>query len=172
MLQIYKSPSVQVEEGGSTHDVPYSAQPSLADLFATVIGFIRRQFLVVLSVVPLTIGLAAVYLFTTPPLYSAQARMMIDTGKVQVFKQSILGDDPVNSAMMDSQIEILKSENFALSIVKNLHLTQDPEFVGPDRGLIGIARNVISNLFISNENEPKSEFELDTSAPCRYLRIG
>ena len=28
MLQIYKSPSVQVEEGGSTHDVPYSAQPS------------------------------------------------------------------------------------------------------------------------------------------------
>ena len=120
MLQIYKSPSVQVGEGESTHDVPYSAQPSLADLFATVIGFIRRQFLVVLSVVLLTIGLAAVYLFTTPPLYSAKAKMMIDTQKVQVLRQSILGDDPFNSVMIDSQIEILKSENFALSIVKNL----------------------------------------------------
>ena len=94
MLQIYKSPSVQVEEGESTHDVPYSAEPSLADLFTKVIGFIRRQFLVILSVVPLTIGLAAVYIFTTPPLYSAEARMMIDTGKVQVFKQSILGEIP------------------------------------------------------------------------------
>ena len=105
----------------------------------------------------LTIGLAAVYLFTTPPLYSAEAKLMIDTGKVQVLKQSILSDDPFNLAMIDSQIEILKSENFALKIIKNLHLAQDPEFIGPARGPIGIARNVISNLFIANKNEPKSE---------------
>jgi polysaccharide biosynthesis transport protein len=107
MLQIYKSPSVQVEDSEPIHDVPYSAEPSLADLFAKVIGFIRQQFLVILSVVPLTIGLAAVYLFTTPPLYSAKATMMIDTQKVQVLRQSILGDDPLNWVMMDSQIEVL-----------------------------------------------------------------
>ena len=165
MLQIYKSPSVQVEEGEPTHDVPYSAQPSLADLFAKVIGFIRRQFLVVLSVLPLTIGLAVVYLFTTPPLYSARARMMIDTQKVQVLRQSILGDDPFNSVMMDSQIEILKSENFALSIVKNLDLTKYPEFVESKGGLIGVVRNIISTLVrstknISNKIEPESEFDL------------
>ena len=92
MLQTYKSPSVQVGEDGSTHDVPYSVQPSLTDLYATVIGFVRRQFLVVLWAVLLTIGLAAIYLFTTPPLYSAQAKLMIDTGKVQVLKQSILSE--------------------------------------------------------------------------------
>ena len=34
MLQTYKSPSVQVEEGGSTHEIPYSAEPSLGELFA------------------------------------------------------------------------------------------------------------------------------------------
>ena len=113
MLQIYNSPSGQVEEGTSTHDVPSSAELSLADLFTKAIGFIRRRFLVILSVVPLTVGLAVVYIFTTPPLYSAQARIMIDTGKVQLFKQSILGDDPVNSGMVDSQLEILKSESFA-----------------------------------------------------------
>jgi succinoglycan biosynthesis transport protein ExoP len=160
MLQVYKSPSVQVEEDASTYHDAYSAQPSFADLFTKVIGFIRRQFLVVLSVVPLTIGLAAAYLFTTPPLYSAVARMMIDSGKIQVFKQSILGEDSVNAVMMDSQLEILKSENFALSIVKNLHLTQDPEFVEPKRGPIGIARNVISSLFVTKKNEPVSELEL------------
>jgi succinoglycan biosynthesis transport protein ExoP len=164
MLQIYKSPPVQVEESGSTHGVPYSAQPSLADLFAKVIGFVQRQFLVVLSLVPLTIGLAVVYLFTTPSRYSAEARLLIDTGKVQLFQQSILGEDPVNSAMIESQLEILKSENLALSIVRKLHLAQDPEFIRPDRGLVGIARNAISKLFISNENEAKSEPELTQRA--------
>ena len=121
MLQIYKSPSVQAG-GGRARPMTFCIRrkiladlvTSLADLFAKVIGFIRRQFLVILSVVPLTVGLAAVYIFTTPPLYSAKAKIMIDTGKVQVFKQAILGDDPVNSVMVDSQIEILRSDNFAL----------------------------------------------------------
>ena len=156
MLQTYNNSSpLQVGDGGLTHDGPYSAQTSLPDLFAAVIGFIRRQFLVVLSVALLTIGLAGVYLFTTPPLYSAQAKLMIDTGRIQVIKQSILGDDP-NSAMIASQIEILKSENLALTIIKKLDLTQDPEFIGPARGLISIARNAISNLSVA-----KSESESD-----------
>jgi succinoglycan biosynthesis transport protein ExoP len=162
MLQTYKSPSAQVGEDGTIH-VPYSAQPSFTDLYATLIGFLRRQFVLVLWVVLLTIGLAAVYLFTTTPLYSAQAKLMIDTGKIQVLKQSILGDDPFNSATVDSQVEILKSENLALKIVKNLDLAEDPEFVGPARGLISIARNV-KRLFIADKDEPRSESELTQSA--------
>ena len=71
VLQSYNKSPLQVGHGGVTHDVPYSAQPSFTDLFATVIGFIRRQFLVVLSVAVMTIGLCGVYFFTTPPLYSA-----------------------------------------------------------------------------------------------------
>ena len=86
MLQ--KSP-LQVRDGGSTDYVPYSEQSSLSDLFPALIGFIRRQFLVVLSVALLVIGLAGVYLFATPPLYSAQAKLMIDTGRTQIIKQSI-----------------------------------------------------------------------------------
>ena len=154
MLQTYNtSPSVQERDGGLNHDVPYSVQPSVTDLFAALIGFIRRQFLVVLSVAVMTIGLAVVYLFTTPPLYSAQAELMIDTGKIQVLKQSILGDE-LNWQMIDSQIEILKSENLALKIIEKLQLSRDPEFIRPARGLIGIARNVISNLFAKPKSEP------------------
>jgi succinoglycan biosynthesis transport protein ExoP len=147
-------------EDGLTPDVPYSVQPSLTDLYATVVGFLRRQFLVILCGVPLTIGLAAIYLFTTPPLYSAQAKLMIDPAKVNVLKQSILSDNPLNlGTMIDSQIEVLKSETFALKIVKNLRLAEDPEFIGPARGLIGIAKN-LKGLFIANKTEPKSESDL------------
>ena len=136
MLYTHKSPSFQFEEGRSPHDVDLAEPPSLTQLYATAIGFIRRQFLVILSFVPLTIGLAVVYLLVTPPQYKGVARILIDTGKLQVFKQSIL-EAPADVAMMDTQIEILKSENFGLSIIRKLGLTHDPEFVGSLRDLIG-----------------------------------
>jgi succinoglycan biosynthesis transport protein ExoP len=142
---------VQLDEGGSS--VPYAVRPSLTELYGTLIGFVRRQFPVVLWAVLLTIGLAAVYLFTTPPLYSAQAKLMIDTGKVQVLKQSILSENPFSFPLIDTQIEILKSETFAQKILKSLHLTQDPEFTAPAKGPIAIARNLISSLFIKSESD-------------------
>ena len=74
MLQGFKWPSLQEPEGGTTYNVPPSAELSLSDLLGTAIGFIRRQYLVVFSVLPLTIGVAAAYLYTTPPIYSAQAK--------------------------------------------------------------------------------------------------
>jgi succinoglycan biosynthesis transport protein ExoP len=154
---LQKSP-LQVGDVGSTDYVPYSEQSSFTDLFATLIGFIRRQFLVVLSVALLTIGLAGVYLFTTQPVYSALAKLMIDTGRIQVIKP-IVGDD-LNWAMIDTQVEILKSENLALKIIENLHLTRDPEFIGPPRGLISIARGIISNLFAKPKSESESESDL------------
>ena len=158
MLQ-YNSPLVNVEKVGSTYDdVPPSAMSSLAERFAAAEGFMRRHFLVVLSAVPLTVGLAVAYLLTTPPLYSAQARLMIDPGKVQLFNQSIFGDDPVNAAKVDSELEILKSEILAASVIKNLHLTQEPEFVGSSRGLIDSAIDLLLHPLASNK--PKSEADV------------
>ena len=162
MLQTYNAPSVVAERGASMQVIlPPPGKSSPADMFATVVGFIRRQFLVVISVLPLTLGLAAAYLYTTPRLYSAQASILINTGKVQVFKQSILGDDPVNMAMVDSLTEVLKSDSFALSIINKLRLDQDPEFVGSP-GFITQAANRILHPFAGNK--PKSDTDFINSA--------
>ena len=110
MLQSYKSPTVQMDEGGPVNDLAPSSQSSPAELLAQGLGFVRRQFLIILSVVPLTVGLAIAYLYSTPPMYTAKASLLIDTGRVQVFKQSVLGDGPVSSWVVDSQIEVLRSE--------------------------------------------------------------
>ena len=141
MLQIHKSSVDEdsMHDVGSTQNFSSPAQSSPADLFAAALRFVRREFLVILSIVPLTLGLAIAYLYTTPPLYAAKAIILIDTGRVQVFKQSILGDGLPNPAVVYSQIEILKSESFALSVIKSLHLDQDPEFIGPNRGLMSAA---------------------------------
>jgi succinoglycan biosynthesis transport protein ExoP len=161
MLQVDKSPLGRVgeaAEGGSAFDARSSAE-----LFATFSSFIRRQFPVLLWAVLVTLGLAVVYLITAPPMYTGLAKMIIDTGKVQLFQQqSILSDVPVDSATVESEIEIMKSENVALSVIKDLHLDKDPEFVGSSGGLIGSAISLVLSPFSSDE--PKSELDLSRRA--------
>src|SRR5208282_1617473 len=81
MLQTYQSPSVEVGEGAPADD------PSFAELFFTALGLVRRRLLIILSPVLLAIGLAVVYLNVTSPMYKGVARIIIDTSRVQVFKQ-------------------------------------------------------------------------------------
>src|SRR6516225_2348350 len=127
-------------------------------------GFVRRQFPVILFVLLLILAVVAVFLFTTPPRYTAQAKLIIDSRKVQLFQQqSVLGEIPVESATVESQIEILKSENIALSVIKDLHLIEDPEFVESTGGIIGTAMGLIPNFF-APPNGSKSEAELTRRA--------
>ncbi|MBV9407020.1 MAG: AAA family ATPase, partial [Acidobacteriaceae bacterium] len=102
-----------------------------------VLGFVRRRFSAIAFTVVLMLALATLYIVTAPPRFTGHAVLMIDTHKSQVFQQqqSPLGDLPIDSATVDTQIEILNSENIALSVVKQLHLDQDPEFIYPHVGV-------------------------------------
>ena len=167
MLQLSQPPSVQLgEERSLPHPIPPVAEPSSAELFTTVIGVVRRQFLIILAVAPLVVGLAAFYLFTTPPLYSADAKIMIDPGKSRLFPQSSFGADPIDSVTVDSQIEVLKSENLALSIIKTLHLDQEPEFAKPNAGPIGNAIHLLLRPF-----KRSGEKSADSHAADRALQV-
>ena len=142
---------------------------SSAENLHLLVGFIRRQFFVILFVTILTTALGAVYLITARPSFSAQAQLMIDTRKVQIFQQqSILGDIPVDTAQVESQVEVLKSENIASVVIKNLHLTEDPEFVGRGGGLLGALFTAVFNQFGFGDRAPLSEFELFRSATASF----
>ena len=146
------------------------------ETLALVVGFIRRQYLVIGLVALLGIVLGVVYLINTPPSYTAKADLIIDSRKVNLLpvqQQAIMGDFPLDDAAVDSQIEVLKSENVALSVIKNLHLMQDPEFNASSGGLMGAIVGFIFNPIgpivdlISNptgSREPTSEFELTRQA--------
>jgi succinoglycan biosynthesis transport protein ExoP len=102
------------------------------------INFIRRQYVVVTIAVALTTLLGVVYLITTPPTFTAYARMLIDTRKQQVlFPQQPMTWDFMESTMVESQVEVLKSENIARIVVRENHLTEDPDIVGPGNDLWG-----------------------------------
>ena len=70
---------------------------------------------------------------------------------------------PMDSAAVESQVEVLKSENIALAVIKQLKLTEDPEFVGSGGGLIGaILRIALQRSFATTG--PESEFDLTRGA--------
>ena len=157
---------------------------SAQETLGRVVGLIRRQYLVIALVTLLGIVLGVVYLITTPPSYTANAMLIIDSRKVNLLpvqQQAVWGDFPLDTAAVDSQVEVLKSEKVALSVINNLHLLRDPEFMAPSGGLIGAIAGFISNPivpivgFISNatgssisnptgSSEPTSEFELTRQA--------
>lgn len=105
----------------------------------------------------------AIYLYITPPKFLAQASLLIDTRKAQLFQQqSVVGDATVDSVTVDSQIEVLKSEAIAGAVVKDLHLTSDPEFVGSKPGILGSLLGYLSS------KAPPSEADLQERAKAVF----
>src|SRR4051812_47213062 len=100
---------------------------SLAEMFSSLRGLFLRQFPVMLFVLLSCIALVAAYFFTAPPKYSSTAELIVDSRKSQQLQQqSPLGVElPLDSATVDSQVEILKSENVALAVIKDLRLNTD-----------------------------------------------
>jgi succinoglycan biosynthesis transport protein ExoP len=161
---IFKLPQVamlQVNRNVGQVEQPSAAtQPSHVLHFA--INFIRRQYVVIAVAVILTTLLGVVYLITTPPNFTASAKMLIDTRKQQVmFPQQPMTWDFMESAMVESQVEVLKSENVARAVVKENHLTENPDFVGATKDLWG---TVTAAIFGAPPPEVRSETELTKRA--------
>jgi len=145
---------------------PASEYLSPAELFKIFTGFVLRQYPVVVFTFLVMMAFAFVYLFTTPPSFTAEAKLMIDTRKVQLFQQqSVLGDIPADPWSVDTQVEILQSENVAIAVIKDLHLTEDPEFMSPREGLVPTMKGWLYRLFSPpSSGEPPSEFALTRAA--------
>src|ERR1700730_7374336 len=84
---------------------------SPAASLSTAVEFIGRQYPIIIFVGAIVLVLGLVYIFSTPSRYTAQASLIIDTRKVQLFQQSVIGDPGIDAAAVESQVEILKSEN-------------------------------------------------------------
>ena len=125
---------------------------SLSDVAELITGFVRRQFPIFVFVFACAIGLGLVYLFTTPASYTSHAMLLIDSSKLRILQQEApMGDIPIDTAQVETQVEILKSENIGLSVIKDLKLTDDPEFVGTGGGLVGNVAGLIASPKVQSE---------------------
>jgi polysaccharide biosynthesis transport protein len=147
---------------------------SAKELVEQFIGFFRRQYPIITLILLFAIALSVVYLFTAPKQFTAHAMLLIDTTKVRVLQQQqqVVGELPLDAAQVDTQIELLKSEAIGLSVIKDLKLTDDSEFVGSRTGFLGALFGLISrpsSSEVAGSNTPASENALTRMALGRLL---
>ena len=110
------------------------------------------------------------YLVITPASYTAVTTLIIDTRKVQLFQQqSLFNDTPVDAGTVETQVEILKSENIALKVIKDLHLADDPEFGG---GSPGIISSVMNSIFGAAGNSQTENSQTREAVKAFQSRLG
>lgn len=142
-------------------------------LFA-IKDLLKRQFPIIVCVALICVGMAVVYLLTATPRYSSSAVLLIDSRKTQMLQQqSPMGvDAPLDSATVDSQVEILKSEKVARAVIKDLNLVHSPEFVGGGGGVMSTLMGFFSGAAPSEsfiERSILSRFDRDLTVKRRAL---
>jgi succinoglycan biosynthesis transport protein ExoP len=142
-------------------------ESSPSQTLASYVEIVRRQFPTIVAILAACVILALLYLFTAAPQFTSTASMVIDTRKVQLFQQqSVFGDVAVDSATVETQLEILKSENISLAVIRDLRLTDDAEFIGNGGGLLGSVIGSLTSFF--SEGHAPSEFELTRKALGKF----
>jgi len=126
------------------------------ELVNRAIGILRRQFAVIALIAAVATSLGAFYAFMAPPTYTAESTIVLDPRRVQLFPKAPFSEGQIDPPAFESEIELVKSEPVALSVINNLGLAKDPEFSGPQ----GIFGDALEFAFPgSKPNQPVSESE-------------
>jgi capsular exopolysaccharide synthesis family protein len=98
-------------------------------------GVVLRRWRVMAAAGVVLFGLIAAHGFLTRPIYTGTALVMVSPGPQQVLAQGQMINDSSSggwdtSGVVDSEIEVLRSDLLASRLVTALHLDQDPEWNG------------------------------------------
>jgi polysaccharide biosynthesis transport protein len=106
------------------------ASASMSSVIEQLRGFARRQYQIFVSVPIAAIALGLLYLLITPALYTASTTVLIDGNALRALQNQPqpLGDVPLDTIQVGSQVEILASDKIALAVIRDLGLAEDPEF--------------------------------------------
>jgi polysaccharide biosynthesis transport protein len=121
-------------------------QGGVGELVDAALGFLLRQYLVILFLTLVGGVAGAIFLVVRPPTYTAQAKIFVGTERPQfVQQQSLLADIPFDQPHMETQFQILLSRAVLAPVVQKLNLANDPEFGSHPVGLIQRVFQVFTN---------------------------
>ena len=162
MLQINK-------RSPDSNDVAHRPETIVFDGLKNIVGILNRQRPIATVVFVCCLALGLLYYFTTPASYTATGSIVIDKRKLQLFqKESVLGDVDVDTATVQTEAEVLKSDNVGLAVVRKLQLADDPEFAGSSKGPVGRLIAFIGGLAGFSSLEAPSESDRENSALLKF----
>jgi exopolysaccharide transport family protein len=143
--------SLQPADGLPPPDAP--GHGGVGELVDAALGFLLRQYLVILFLTLVGAVAGAAFLVVKPPTYTAHAKIFSGTQRHHfIQEQSLFADSPLDQAQMESQLQILQSRAILARVVQKLTLADDPEFGSPPGGLIHRVFQVFTKL---RSEEPK-----------------
>lgn len=115
--------------------VPYQPENSYIT-HADIKRFLKRYASVLKASTAIGILLGAVYSFTAIPLFTAHSQIIIDPSIPQAMTEKQTTVFGIDNAQVESQIEVLKSESIAQTVVAKLKLAENPLFGAPSTSLL------------------------------------
>lgn len=136
---------------------------------------LRRRLRIALAVAVVVIVAVMAFYATRKPMYSATSQIAINTQRANVVdaRTEALTEDQPTTFAIDTQVEVLRSRDLALAVVKALRLDHNPEFVKPEQiGTGPAAIQAATDALQSNVkiNRSGTAFAIDITATSRDAR--
>jgi capsular exopolysaccharide synthesis family protein len=118
--------------------------------FLDISRFLRRNRMLILGCLAVTLSLAAFYLATAQRTFSARSQILIDPNATELIRDTNPGAQgrSLDTAQVEGQIALLRSESLAYSVIGKLQLLSDPEFQSQPpsffRQLLNLAKTVFA----------------------------
>ncbi len=146
--------------------VPPSAEPPAFGWIPQLLGFLRRRWRPIAATTALLLGLAVLYILNAKPLFTATTRLLIDTEQGNPFQdRAVVPESQAENALVESQVEVLRSDDTARAIVDKLDLTRHPAFTREEGGLLSGAR-----ALLGTKKEEPSQPELASAVTEALLK--
>jgi polysaccharide biosynthesis transport protein len=146
--------------------------------FERLLDIIRRQWPLISYAVIGSVALVVLYVLVTSPMYTAVTSILMDTRQAQILNKTsdVATNTLIDPGFVESQVEIITSENLIRNVVTKLNLTKDPEFVGPPSSVLAIAMGTVARLFGSKAPPSKEQLErtavLELKKNLKVERVG
>jgi polysaccharide biosynthesis transport protein len=141
-----------------------------------VTSILRRRLWVVVVVFLLGVGGTGVVVKGMAKRYTAEASILVEPQRTQVSDLQAISADPGDiGTVVRTQIDILRSPSLDVSVVKVLHLTDNPEFVGDGGGVVSSVMAVLHKFGLKQAaptREPTYEDKVDVAAGILSGKIG
>lgn len=113
--------------------------------------------------------LALAYLLLVPPRYTASTEVFLDPRGLQVVQHDVTPRSETNelaNSLVESQLRVAQSEAVLRTVVEELHLARDPEFVRPP-GLLSELRAIVAPAGIEEDDETRAVRALERAVNVR-----
>jgi len=124
-----------------------------------VLDIVRRQWPLIAYVAGGTMVLVVLYLLIATPMFTASSKILMDTRQTQVMDKEngvTTTDNLIDTGFVDSQVEILTSDDLVLSVVRKFNLDKDEEFIGSSKGIMPTIMRTIAYV-IGDDGAPSKE---------------